>query len=102
MMLVIAGSVEIDPANMDAAIEAGKVMMAATRAEAGNIAYVFSADFETPGVIRIFEQWESQEALSAHFQVPHMAVFQKQLGELGVKNLEVQRYEISSVGPLTP
>ena len=101
-MLVIAGIVRIDPDHRDAGIEAAVEMMKATRAEDGCISYTFSVDLEDPGVFRIFEEWESPEALAAHFQAPHMATFQKVIGGLGVREMKVQRYDITSVGPLRP
>ena len=99
-MLVIAGTISLDPAHREAAIEAAKLMMAATREEPGCISYTFSADLQDAGRFRIFEEWESQAALDAHFQTPHMARFQQAIGGLGVKEMKVQRYEVSSVGPL--
>ena len=99
-MLVIAGTISIDPANRDEAIAAAVEMMAATREEAGCISYTFSADLSEPGDFRIFEEWESQDALDAHFKAPHMAAFQKEMGGFGVRNMAIQRYEIASVGPL--
>jgi quinol monooxygenase YgiN len=99
-MLVIAGHVEIDPAAREARVAAATEMMRDTRAEAGCISYTFSADLEEPGTFRIFEEWESQDALDAHFASPHMAKFQRVVGGLGVREMKVQRYEVSSVGPL--
>ena len=99
-MLVIAGTVSIDPANVETATEAAIVMMQETRKEPGCISYTFSASLEEPGTYRIFEEWESQEALDAHFTAPHMATFQKAMGGMGVRAMEVQRYEIAKVGPL--
>jgi quinol monooxygenase YgiN len=99
-MLVIAGTVSLDPAHRDAAIEAAREMMAATHEEPGCISYVFSAALDDPGEFRIFEEWQDQAALDAHFQMPHMAAFQAKLGGFGVRGMNVQRYEVSSVGPL--
>src|SRR5262245_31299715 len=99
-MLVIAGEIETDPANHHAAIAAATRVQDATRREAGCHAYVFSADLAQRGRFRIFEEWESPEALAAHFKAPHMAEFQKAVGGLGVKRMDLARYEISSKGPL--
>lgn len=99
-MLVIAGNIRIDPANRDAAVAAATQMMAETQKEAGCISYIFSADLSDPGGFRIFEEWESADALAAHFEAPHMAKFQKTIGGLGVQEMNVQRYEVSSVGPI--
>ncbi len=99
-MLVIAGHVTLDPAKRDAALPAAKEMMAETHKEAGCGAYVFSEDLDQPGRFLIFEEWESQEALDAHFKSPHMAKFQQAMGGFGVKEMVVHKYEITSKGPL--
>jgi quinol monooxygenase YgiN len=99
-MLVVAGRIELDPKHRNQAIAAAFEMMRATRAEAGCRSYVFSAELDDPGVFRIFEEWESEAALHAHFQTPHMARFQQAIGALGVKNVAVQRYDVSKVGPV--
>ncbi len=101
-MIVIAGQIRIDAAHWDKAVEAVKVMMAETHKEPGCHAYEFSADLNQEGVFRLFEEWESEAALAAHFKAPHMAAFQKVIGEVGVKGMDLKRYEVSSAGPLRP
>ena len=101
-MLVIAGTISLDPAHRDAAIEAAKEMMAATLEEPGCLAYAFSADLSDPGEFRIFEEWQDEAALDAHFAAPHMAAFQAKMGGFGIRGMNVQRYEVSSVGPIRP
>jgi len=99
-MLVIAGIVRIDPAKVDEAVPAAVEMMKETHKEPGCISYSFSNSLSEPGVIHIFEEWESQDALDAHFKAPHMAAFQGKMGGFGVKEMKVKKYEVSSVGPL--
>jgi quinol monooxygenase YgiN len=99
-MLIVAGEIEVDPAKREQAIAAAREVMEATRREPGCRSYVFSADLADPGRFRVFEEWESQAALDAHFGSPHMAVFQKQVGGLGVRSMRIQKYEIAKVGPL--
>jgi len=99
-MLVIAGTIQIDPAKLDEAAEAARVMMKATRAEEGCEAYVFSQSLETPGLIHVFEQWKDQAALEAHFVAPHMIEFQGKMGGFGIQRMDVQKYEIAGVGPI--
>ena len=99
-MLVIAGQIRIDPAKTEDALGAARTVMEATRAEPGCLSYTFSTDLTEPGLFHIFEEWESQEALDAHFKTPHMAAFQQRIPALGLKEMKVQRYEVASVGPL--
>ena len=101
-MIVIAGHVVLDPKQSEPAAQAAREMMSETRKERGCISYTFSADLEEPGRFRIFEEWESDEALKAHFAAPHMARFQKAVGGLGVREMKVQRYDVSKVGPVRP
>jgi quinol monooxygenase YgiN len=99
-MIVIAGTIELDPSKRAEAFVAARQIMTETHKEPGNIAYVFSSDLNDDGLVHIFEQWESQEALDFHFKTPHMAEFQGKIGSLGVKEMKIQKYEISSVGSL--
>ena len=99
-MLVIAGHVCIDPEKRSEASAAASEVMIATREERGCISYTFSADLGDESLFHIFEEWESQEALDAHFQTPHMAIFQEKLGALGVNEMKIQKYAVASVGPL--
>ena len=99
-MIVIAGTITIDPAKRDVAIAAMRDLMTETRKEKGCVTYVMSGDFEDAGCIRLFEEWESQEALNAHVKAPHMAKFQAQIPNLGFRGMKVERYEATSKGPL--
>ena len=76
-------------------------MMRETHKEDGNLAYAFSADLEEEGLIYIFEKWEDQAALDLHFKAPHMAAFRAKFGAFGVKEMNLEKYEIASVGPVT-
>ena len=97
-MIVIAGTITIDPAKRDDAFAAAKVIMEETHKEPGNVAYAFSADLEDDGVVHIFEEWESQDALDFHFKTPHMAEFQGKMEGLGVKDMKLKKYEVASTG----
>lgn len=99
-MLVVAGSIVIDPTKREAAIVAAKEMMEATRREPGCRAYTFSLDVEDAGKVHLFEHWDSQGALDAHFQTPHMARFNVAVAGLGVREALIQKYEVSAVKPL--
>lgn len=99
-MLVSAGEIAIDPTRRVAAVAAAVRMAEETRKEAGCTQYVFSGDLGDPGCFRIFEEWESQAAIDAHFASPHLAAFQKAIAGLGVRSMTIRRYEVSSAGPL--
>jgi quinol monooxygenase YgiN len=99
-VIIIAGTISIDPDKADQAIADAVVMMKATHAEAGNLAYVFSLDPLAPGQIQLFERWTDEEALAAHSASAHMAEFRPKMGGWGVTGADIKKYEISSEGPL--
>lgn len=99
-MLIIAGTIRIDPTKTDEAMASAVEMMKATHQEEGNLAYVFSLDPIEPGLIQLFEKWETEEALAAHSTSPHMATFRASMGSWGVQGADIKKYEISSEGPL--
>jgi quinol monooxygenase YgiN len=100
MLLVIAGDVEIDPAKREEGFAAARKVMAATRAEPGCLEYTIAADLDDPARFVIFEKWASPEALESHFETPHMAEFQAAMAGLGVRRLDVERYEVARQGPV--
>lgn len=99
-MLIIAGTITINPADVERFSGAAATMMAATHEEPGCHAYVFSEDVSTPGSIQVFEVWESAEALAAHFEMQHMTDFRAVLGDLDIQGRDISRYEVSSAEPM--
>jgi quinol monooxygenase YgiN len=65
-MLIVSGNFEVDPAQREDFLAARLEAMVTSRAEAGCIDYVLSADPVEPSRVVLFERWESQEALDAH------------------------------------
>lgn len=101
-MLVVAGIIRMDPKDRDTAVDAANTMMTETAKETGCHTYVFSGDLNDPGLFRIFEEWEDEEALGAHFKTPHMAAFNKVLGKLSILEVNVKRYDVSGITQLMP
>lgn len=69
MEQIIAGVFEVDPADRDTWLASRTALVRRSRAEAGCITYVFAPDPLEPGLVQLFERWESEEALDAHRQV---------------------------------
>lgn len=99
-MIIIAGTIKIDPANTELAMASAVEMMKASHEEAGCRAYVFSVDPIEPGVLQLFEKWEDEASLAAHGASDHMATFRGSMGAWGMKGAEITKYEIASEGPL--
>ena len=101
-MITLAGVIHATPEGIEQMADAIKTMVAASNAEPGCHAYSFAQDVSNPSDIRVFECWESDEALAEHFTMPHMAAFQAAMAEVTVTGMEIQKFEISSVAPFAP
>lgn len=99
-MIVIAGCARLHASERDDAVRAGSEMAAASRAEPGCLDYRYAFDIDDPLVVRVFEHWESADALDAHFASPHFRAFTEVLLRAIDGPAEFTRYEVSSAGPL--
>lgn len=99
-MLIVAGTLTVEAAHRAEMLEAVAPMVAATMKEPGCRAYAFSPDPSDPGLVRLYELWDSQEALDAHFASAHMAEWQARSAELPILSRDIAKYTISEVGPV--
>lgn len=96
MTVIVAGVVRVPPANLSGLRPHMIEMIAATRAEAGCLAYSYAEDVAERGLIRVFETWSGQAALDAHFQTPHMARWRATWPSFGVSDRRLFAYEVAS------
>ncbi len=99
-MIVISGCFRFAPEQRAVALAAALAMAAETRKEEGCITYGFFADVEDEYIVRIFEEWQSQAHLDAHFQTAHMAKFRATLATLRPFDRNVSRYVVAEVTAL--
>ena len=90
-MIVVTGVFELDPQHVARLKEAAGIMAQATRQEDGCQAYAFWQDIEKPTRFRVYEEWDSQDALDAHFETEHMQVWRAALGQGGILSREIFR-----------
>jgi quinol monooxygenase YgiN len=100
IVIVIKATARIRSDQRDQALEAARIMAAATTTEPGNISYTFSQDIDDPDVFHLFEEWADDESLATHFTRPHMADFVVALGEVLDGDMPTTKYVVSSHGPL--
>ncbi len=93
-VIIIAGTVDVAPERREAALEASKVHMKATRAFPGCLDYVWSADPMTPGRIYVFERWASRKELEAHFAGPHFIAMRDTIAAHVICGLDVAKYKV--------
>jgi quinol monooxygenase YgiN len=97
-MLIVAGVITLDAGKRGEADVAFEKMRAATLNEPGCIEYKAYAGRDDAGAVFMFEKWQDQAALDAHFASPHMAEFIAALGGLGVTGMDVKKYDVASEG----
>jgi quinol monooxygenase YgiN len=98
-MLVVAGTITFEPANHQAVVDVAIATAESSRAEEGCVSYEFFADLTSPGRLLVFEEWEEERHLLAHFKTSHFADFHRVLQESGPKSRNVRRYYISRSEP---
>jgi quinol monooxygenase YgiN len=98
-MLIVMGTVRIDPAKIPAALLAMAKMVAASNAEDGCLLYAYSQDLLDPGLVRISEQWADRGALKAHFETPHMAEWRGVIPSLGIYDRDLTLFEANDGEP---
>ena len=94
-MIVVQVEVMVEPGSADQVRDAIKKMEQATRGEPGCLKYAFSVDVTDPGMVRVTERWESLDAIKVHLASPHMAEFNKAIGALHPKGLDIKAYEVA-------
>ncbi len=75
-MIYLLAHLKARPGNHPELMEAAKAMIAATRMEPGCMLYDLNVSITNPHSMIFVEQWESREALTAHFDMSHMKVWQ--------------------------
>ena len=98
-MIIISACIDTQPGTVEAMTEAITTMMVASEAEDGCHSYIFSAEIGKPTNIRIFELWEDEAALKAHFQTPHMAAFQAAMAANPPKGTDLKAFDVNGEIP---
>lgn len=99
-MIIVAGTVRIEPSKLGSARGEMEKMIKASRAEDGCIDYSYSVDVLDPGVVHVFEAWRDRDALQRHFNMPHLNAWRAAWTEIGVSDRNLHMYEISATSPL--
>jgi len=99
-MIIVAGTISVDPDDFDQYLAVAEPMIAATLQEDGCQVYNFAQSVVDPTEIRIFEMWDSKEALEVHFASAHMAVFREALSALKTGDRDLALYTAEKVATL--
>lgn len=96
-MIIVHGTIPVKPDSREQALELARKMAETTRSELGCLSYEFYVALSDPNTLLLFQEWESMEALMAHFQTDHMDEFLQELPKVVVGEITTKRYAVQSV-----
>ena len=99
-MIVVGARARIKRDARATAIEAAGRMRDASLAEPGCQQYGFWFAFDDENELLVFEVWDDQAALDAHFSTPHLAEFAQSIPTFVDGTPEITRYVVESAGPM--
>ncbi|MEE2891656.1 MAG: putative quinol monooxygenase [Pseudomonadota bacterium] len=99
-MILIAGTIDVDPEQRDAALAEARPYIEGALTQEGCLAYTWTADPERPERIHVFEEWTSGEALEAHFGNRYYADMRRHLGRCGIRGAETHKYLVADKAPV--
>jgi quinol monooxygenase YgiN len=93
-MIVMHATIPIDPDEREAALELVRDLAEASRAESGVVDYRVATDAEDPNTIRVFEQYEDDDAVDAHMGSDHFQSFQAEIAAHLAGDPTLYRFEV--------
>ena len=101
-MIIVSATLDFaSEADRDRAVALTSPVQAATRnEEAGCHAYCFAADPAVPTRIQVYELWEDEPSLVAHFKHANYEAMKDALGGVGIVDTENQMYLIERHEPV--
>ncbi|MFK7913535.1 MAG: putative quinol monooxygenase [Pseudomonadales bacterium] len=98
--IIISGTVDMPPENVAPALEAAKPLIVGALTEEGCLDYDWCPEPLTPGRIRVFERWESEETLAMHFKTHWYNDMRETLGKFGITGADTAKYRVDLEEPV--
>lgn len=100
-MIIVEGFVRMEKAgDFEKVRAAAEAQIAASRAEEGCIEYTYALDVLDPQIMRVFERWQSWDALETHFKQPHMEPWRAALADVKFLERSLRAHEVSETRDL--
>ncbi len=100
MTVIVAGTLEFDPANAEKAILSGRTHIEGAYTEKGCVHYAWTLDPLNPGRVYVFEEWDTQEDLAVHLADHWYRDMAAHLGQSGLKSADVKKYRVDLSEPV--
>jgi quinol monooxygenase YgiN len=100
-MIIIAGTIDVDPTRRDECVSACAPIQLATRnEEPGCMAYCFAPDPCVDGRIQVYELWSDEASLAAHFSHPNYIQMRDRLHDFDIKKADNKKYRVDLSEPV--
>jgi quinol monooxygenase YgiN len=100
-MIIIAGTIDLDPTQRAACLEASAPLQLATRNdEPGCRAYCFAPDPCVEGRIQVYELWDDEASLAAHFMHENYLQMRTMFGQFGLIAADNKKYRCDISEPV--
>lgn len=100
MKVIVAGTIPINPALREIAVNAVLKCTAETKKEAGCLAYEFSADLVDPNLFHLYELWDEAASLDAHMKLAHTVELLALMPSFVGGQANIGRFSVSDNGGL--
>ena len=80
--------------------DAGRPLSVGALTEEGCLDYDWCPEPLTPGRIRVFERWENEESLAAHFQTKWYLEMREAIGAFGLLGADISKYRVDIQEPV--
>ncbi len=92
-MLIVTGLIHVGEGACGDFIKHATEMARATQEESGCYTYNFYRAIDDSTCFRIYEEWEDEAALAAHFETEHMARYRGLVDTLDIKSMSIVKFE---------
>ena len=100
-LVLVVGTIEFAPGEIDRMRFDFVSHMAATRAEDGCQLYTFGRDPMAPDTLHVAERWRDRATFAAHSAAPHMAAFRDALARAQVERANIKAWHSEGEQVLT-
>ncbi|MEP5936848.1 MAG: putative quinol monooxygenase [Erythrobacter sp.] len=94
--VVICAQIDLPAEKREEALKTAQPFIDGALSQDGCIRYDWSADLNDPTRINVYEEWESQDALSNHFANKHYAGMLGHLSSFGIDNAVSKKFLVSA------
>jgi|SRR5215510_7439396 len=100
-MLIVAGTLTVDPAQRDEFLRQRLPSTVATRDDPACLDHVLALDPVDPARLHVFERWETADALERHLaESSSTGLGEASNPAIEVTSMDLVRYEVNEAGPL--